>query len=561
MVRISSGEVSTSRSPNTIPDTFYKTVAEFGDKTAFIFIDRRFTYDEYNALSNRVAHALIARGLLPGDRVAIHLPNLPQYLIFMMGALKAGCIISGLSPLASSDEIHAQLTDLEATALISFDDVYLKSVQALLPSLPTLKLVVLTRPLDLMPGPIRFFARLLKKVPYPNITLSDKREVWFHDFCSNQPATDVQVPRQPSDIAAIQYTGGTTGKSKGAMLTHANFLSNIKQSIEVTTPEMGIEVGLSILPFFHIAGLTAALNTIVIGGAWLLVPNPRDLNFIVRQLKSYRPSLIFAVPLLYEKLLLRDDFRSLNFTALKFAMSGAAPMSDTLKKQLEEVLKVQVLEGYGMTEASPGISLNYPGRVKANSVGQTLPHTEVRIVALDGNYELPAGEEGQLIISGPQVMSGYWNNATETQIALRMYEGKTWLFTGDAARIDEQGYITIVDRIKDMVNVGGYKVYSVEVEAVISQHATVALCAILAERDASSSTENAKLAVQISPQHAERSQADLREDILRYCREKLAAYKVPRDIVFLEAMALTPIGKVDKKALRAQLNIRPIERT
>ncbi len=538
---------------DTIPGQFYATLRDFGDKTAFAFIDRRFTYREYNALSNCVAHALIERGLQPGDKVAINLPNLPQYLVFMMGALKAGCIISGLSPLASADEIHTQLKDLGASALISFDDVYAKSVQALLPSLPALRLVVVTRPLDLMPAPIRFFARLLKKLPFPKITFVDRREVWFDDFCAKQPIADVQVPRQASDIAAIQYTGGTTGKSKGAMLSHANFLSNIRQSIAVTQPEIGKETGLSILPFFHIAGLTAALNTIVIGGAWLLIPNPRDLNFIVRQLKKYRPSLIFAVPLLYEKLLLRQDFRALDFSSLKFAMSGAAPMRDALKQQLEAVLRVSVLEGYGMTEASPGISINYPGRVRANTVGQALPDTEVKVIALDGENELGPNEEGQLIVAGPQVMAGYWNNVAETQIALRNHRGKIWLFTGDAARIDQDGYITIVDRIKDMVNVGGYKVYSVEVEAVLSAHPAILACAILAESDEQQSTEIVKLVVQRTTEYADRNEAELTGNILQYCREKLAAYKVPRDIVFIDTMPLTPIGKVDKKALRAYL--------
>ena len=467
------GEVTLNASTDTIPGQFFATLRDFPGNTAFTFIDRKFTYREYNTLSNRVAHALIARGLQPGDRVAINLPNLPQYLIFMMGALKAGCIISGLSPLASADEIAAQLKDLGASAVISFDDIYAKCVQGLLPSLPALKLAVVTRPLDLMPAPIRFFARLLKKLPHPQIKFTDAREVWFSDFCAKQSIDDVQVPRQASDIAAIQYTGGTTGKSKGAMLTHANFLSNIRQSIEVTRPETGKETGLSILPFFHIAGLTAALNTITIGGAWLLIPNPRDLDFIVRQIKKYRPSLIFAVPLLYEKLLLRQDFRTLDFSALKFAMSGAAPMSDALKQELESVIKVQALEGYGMTEASPGISINYPGRVRANTVGQALPDTEVRVVALDGENELGPDEEGQLIVAGPQVMAGYWNNSEETGMTLRQRGGKTWLYTGDAARIDKEGYITIVDRIKDMVNVGGYKVYSVEVEAVLLQHPAI----------------------------------------------------------------------------------------
>ena len=538
---------------STLPEVFSATVEKFAGKTAFTFIDRSFSYREYDALSNRIARGLIIRGLQPGDRVAIHLPNLPQYLVFMMGALKAGCIISGLSLLATQREIELQLRDLNATALISFDDVFASAAQAVACSITSLKVIVVTRPLDLMPLPIQFFARILNKVPHPNITLTDSREIWFDDFLRLGSDAPCRVERLATDTAAIQYTGGTTGRSKGAMLSHANLLSNIDQSIAITHPEIGRETGLSILPFFHIAGLTAALNTIVIGGAWLLIPNPRDLDFIVRQLKKYRPSLIFAVPLLYEKLLTREDFRRTDFRSLKYAMSGAAPMSDALKAALEGVIKVPVLEGYGMTEASPGITVNYPGKVKAGTVGQALPGTEVKILSLDGDRELSRGEEGQLIVSGPQVMQGYWQNPEENAAVLEKREGKTWLKTGDVARIDEQGYITIVDRVKDIVNVGGYKVFSVEVEAVLRQHPAIAVAAILAEKNPNEATETVRLIAELKPEYRADDHATLKEDIRRYAREKLAAYKVPRMIDFIGAVPLTPIGKVDKKTLRTML--------
>lgn len=537
---------------STIPEAFYQTVREFGDKTAFTFIDRSFSYREYNALSNRIAHALTARGLKPGDRVAMHLPNLPQYLVFMMGALKAGCIISGLSPLATEREIEIQLKNLEAAAVISFDDVFTPNVQKLIRTLPAIKTVVVTRPLDLMPFPIQFFARILGKVPHRDIQLSG-RETWFDDFLKGQSESDVLVPRIGGDIAAIQYTGGTTGTSKGAMLSHANLLSNIRQSIAVTHPETGRETGLSILPFFHIAGLTAALNTIVIAGAWLLIPNPRDLDFIVRQLRKYRPSLIFAVPLLYEKLLARSDFRALPFGALKFAMSGAAPMSDALKVELEKVICVPVLEGYGMTEASPGLTVNYPGRVKPGTVGQALPDTELKTISLEDESDLAPGSEGQLIAAGPQVMAGYWNNAAETQATLRNRNGKPWLHTGDVARIDADGYVTIVDRMKDMVNVGGYKVFSVEVEAVLLQHPAIEVAAILAEKAAGEATETVKLVAQLTPAYRDADPTRLREEIIQFAREKLAPYKIPRLVDFITTMPMTPIGKVDKKGLRQRI--------
>lgn len=542
----------------TITSAFKTTVYEFAGKTAFVFIDRRFSYREYDELSNRIANALIAKGIQPGDRVAINLPNLPQYLVFMMGAIKAGCIISGLSPLASESEIAWQLEDLGAAALISFDELYAQKVQRLIPSLPTLKLAVITRPLDLMPAPIRFITRLLRKLPFPEIRFSDPREVLFNDFLKSGSRGEVHVAQQPTDIAAIQYTGGTTGVPKGAMLSHENLLSNTQQSILVTAPKIGAETGLSIFPFFHIAGLTAALNTIVIAGAWLLIPNPRDLTFIIRQLKKYRPSLIFAVPLLYERLLSKPEFTKIKFNFLKFAMSGAAPMSDSLKRSLEEFFHVPVLEGYGMTEASPGITINYPGRIKPGSVGQALPETQLKVVEIDGDAEVASGSEGELIVAGPQVMQGYWNNAAETGIALRSRQGRRWLFTGDVARIDAEGYVTLVDRLKDMVNVGGFKVFSMEVEAVVSTHPAVYKCAILAETSPLESNEIVRLIVQLKPDEP-RSYEDLRKKLEVFCRDNLAAYKRPRIIQFVESIPLTPIGKVDKKMLRRVLETGAME--
>lgn len=545
-------------SHQTIASVFQNTVSNFSENTAFVFIDRKFSYREYDSLSNRVANALINRGVRPGDRVAINLPNLPQYLVFLVGALKAGCIISGVSPLASQGEIAWQLNDLGATVLISFDELYAQKVQRLIPSLPSLKLVVVTRPLDLMPGPIRFFARLLRKLPFPKIAFSDSRETWLNDLLSQSSAASTQVAQQPNDIAAIQYTGGTTGVPKGAILTHENLLSNIRQGMEVTKPEMGKETGLSIFPFFHIAGLTAALNTIVIAGSWLLVPNPRDLRFIIRQLKKYRPSLIFAVPLLYERLLLKPEFTGIKFNFLKFAMSGAAPMDDALKQSLEKLLHVPVLEGYGMTEASPGITINYPGRIKPGSVGQALPNTRLKVIEIGGHVEVAAGSEGELIAHGPQVMQGYWNNPSETAIAIRERDGERWLFTGDIARIDADGFVTLVDRAKDMVNVGGFKVFSLEVEGVISAHPTVDKCAILPERSPLESNEIVRLIVQLKP-GIPRNYDDLRKDIEAFCRENLAVYKVPRIIQFVESIPVTPIGKVDKKILRRFLETGEVE--
>jgi long-chain acyl-CoA synthetase len=529
------------------------TARQYPRNTAFVFLDRSFSYAEYDNLSAQVAAALVEAGIKPGDRVAINLPNIPQYLIAMMGALKAGCIISGLSPLASLPEAEWQLKDLEAAALFTYDDVYTRTMQQITPGQPSLKLIVITRPLDLMPLGIRLAARLLRKLPHPKVTLQDPREVWFRHVLQSTPVLSVPVQVEASSTAAIQYTGGTTGSPKGAMLSHANLLSNIQQSIEVTMPEIGGETGLSILPFFHIAGLTAALNTIAIAGSWLLIPNPRDLKFILHQIKKYRPSLLFAVPLLYEKLLGLPEFTSMKFNFLKFAMSGAAPMPESLKRSLEDVLGVEVLEGYGMTEASPGITMNYPGRARPNTVGQALPGTQLRLAGFDGSPIEPGGTEGELLVSGPQVMQGYWRNPEQTQIVLQNFEGTVWLHTGDAARLDADGYVTITDRLKDMINVGGYKVFSTELEERLLEHPVIDRAAALGIPKGMGATEEVLLVVQPSAAFCEKNEDVWRDDILAFCRKNVAAYKIPGKILFVSELPLTPIGKIDKKALRANL--------
>ncbi|MBS0617893.1 MAG: AMP-binding protein [Spirochaetes bacterium] len=537
----------------TITQVFARTVAEYGDNPAFYFIDKSFSYKEYDGLSNQVANALLRSGIRKGDRVAINLPNLPQFLVFMIGALKVGCIISGLTPLATADEAEAQLKNLQPTVLISFDAVYTETVRRRAVALDFLKLIVITRPLDLMPGVLRFLAWVTQKIPHPHLALTDGREIMFLDFLTKGAASSVSVETQASDVAAILYTGGTTGVAKGVMLSHANLLVNIDQGRQVTEPQPGVETGLSIFPFFHIAGLTAAFNTIVIGGAWVLIPNPRDLDFIIKQFRKYRPSLIFAVPLLYQRLLEKRDFQTLDFSCLKFVMSGATAMPQWLLQRLEELTRVPVLEGYGMTEASPGLTINYPGFVRHGTVGQALPHTQLKTIALDDARELGVGEEGELIAAGPQVMQGYFNNAAETASTVKERGGVRWLHTGDVARIDAEGYVTIVDRIKDMVNVSGYKVFSNEVEEVVRGHAAVEACAVLAEPTPDKTSETVQLVVQVKNEFVARAHAMLRAELTAFCRERLAAYKVPKSIEFIDAMPLTPIGKVDKKTLRNSL--------
>ncbi len=537
--------------PINIPDidlveAFKYSVDQYGQKPAMIFLDEKISYKKYDQLTNRFANGLLEAGLQKGDRVAINLPNLPQYLIALFGSLKAGMVISGLSPLATPVEIKKQLEDLDARVLVTYDQNLVDKVLTIIDNLDQLKLIVVTRPLDLISPVKQFFARLLRKLPYPKINFSiDERIISFKKFLNTSVKDPGDAGIKPTDTAAIQYTGGTTGLPKGAMLSHANLIANIYQGIPITKPELGNETGLSILPFFHTAGLIGGLNTAIIGACWVLIPNPRDLDFIMRNIQKYQPSLIFAVPLLYQRLLDREDFRQTDFSFLKYALSGAATYPAEMVEPLERVIGKKLLEGYGMTEASPGITCTPPGRLKPGSVGVPIPHTEVKIIDIENGTELAPQQRGQLIVRGPQVMQGYHKLGDEQ--ALQNFEEKKWLFTGDVAYIDDEGFVFICDRIKDMINVSGNKVFSIEVEETILKHPGVSYCAIVGRPDSENmGNEEVVLYAQVT----DHPDAALSDELLEYCRNNLAPYKVPRAIEFVSEMPVTPIGKVDKKRLR-----------
>jgi long-chain acyl-CoA synthetase len=543
-----------------IPDVPFTKLAEaifceVPDATAWHFLGARGTFRELDADSRRFARYLADAGCHPGDVVAICLPNVPDYMTAHLGGLRAGCVVAGISPLLSPAELAEQLEDCGARVLVTLDAIFAHRLRALEAPLPALKHVVATGITDRLPAVKRLLARLLRKVPtgrvgpLPGRTVRRMRDILART-APELPAVDLD----PDAVCLIQYTGGTTGLPKGVELTHRNLVSQVRSVQAWMELRPGEEVFCSAFPFFHAAGLIMYLTAVATGTTQIVFPDPRNSGHICREIARHRPTGMANVPSLYQILMDDPAFATLDHSRCRVCVSGAAPFPEESIRALEAVVgQGKVLELYGMTETSPILCANPMGRKKIGSVGVPLPGTRVRIVDLEtGAEDQPVDVPGEIIARGPQIMRGYHGKPGETAHALRELDGETWLYTGDVGRMDAEGYITLVDRAKDMLIVGGYKVFSREVEEVLCGHPAVELCAVVGiPNPKRPGSEHVRLIVQPAPEHRHRPEAALRTELLDYCREALAPYKVPKRIDIMEALPLTAVGKVDKVALRA----------
>ena len=527
----------------------------FGARPALHFLGMTLTFEELNELSDRFARALADNGLGPGDVAAVSLANTPQYLIAGIGALKAGCALSGLSPLFTPDEMKYQLNDNKAKALVVLDVLFEQRFAQIADQTPELKLVVTTNIADYLPKMKQVLGKLLKKIPSGRTTpLPGKSVVGFKELLAHSDPEPPLVSIGPEDVCFIQYTGGTTGLPKGAVLTHGNIMANLEQYREWTKEPMGEINVVSGFPMFHLAGLGVAMICASQGHTQALIPDPRNTKHIIGEIRKYRPSLMCHVPSLAFMLLADPEFQKQDYSPLKTWLSGAAPFSEDGIRTLERVIgSNKVTEVWGMTETSPLITVNpVINPKKIGSVGLPLPSTLLRVVDLEtGEAGVPIGQEGELICSGPQVMQGYLNKPDETANALREHDGRIWMHTGDVGRMDEDGFVYVVDRAKDMISVGGYKVFSAEVENKLYEHPSIEFCAIIGQPNPDRpEMEMVKLVVQKSQAYQNRPDEETKAELIAFCREKLSPYKVPKTVEFVEAIPLTAVGKVDKKALR-----------
>ena len=527
-----------------------QTAEAHPDTVATVFFGARCTYRVIDELSDRFAAALRSIGVRRGDRIGLIVPNSPGFLIAFFGIQRAGGIVVQTNPLYTPRELARLYTDAGATAVVTLD-LFLANVLAAKPE-TAIRDVIMMDLRDFLPPalatlyPIRRRSDLKKAGRWP---LEIPNDPWLHRF-RDLLETPPERGREPQDVdwddvAVLQYTGGTTGTPKGAMLTHRSLVANAYQCaswVPNTTP--GKERSVVAIPMFHIYGLMVGLLVSVrLAASMSLIPDPRDLKHLLKVIDRERPTLFPAVPTLYVALLGHPRLPRVNMRGIQACLSGAAPLPVEVRRRWESLTGGRLVEGYGLTEASTVVSANPLTRdgVVKEGVGLPFPDTDVRIVDLEtGTRDLPLGEAGELLVRGPQLMKGYWNQPEETAATLR--DG--WLHTGDIATMDEDGYLYIVERKKDLIIASGFNVYPREVEEVLYVHPAVLEAAAIGVPDPYRG-ETVKAFVVLKPGATATDQ-----EIIAFCRERLAAFRVPRVVEFRTELPKSQIGKILRRALR-----------
>ncbi|MEK6789684.1 MAG: AMP-binding protein [Pseudomonadota bacterium] len=543
--------------PSSLADRVALHAGKHPSHPAMEYLGVTLSYGELDLWANRMAAVLREHGIIRGDVIGVHLPNTPQYLIALVAAAKLGAVISGVSPLLTAGEMAHQINDAGIKLLLTLDQLYNPAVAPMAGQVPGLHTVLITGPIDFLPRWKQGLAKLLKKLPVVTPkAMAGVRVAALQPLLRRAPTTPIHCALKDDDVIYIQYTGGTTGKPKGAVQTLASIFSSLHQLNTVQGYVEGEETIASAFPYFHMAGLSLAIVGLHTGSRLLVIPDPRNVDMLCQVMRQYPPTFIANVPTLYQMLMENPSFASVDFSRLKMAVSGAAPFSPEQIHRLETFIgQGKLCEGFGMTETSGVTTINPPGHARIGSIGIPLPSTRAKIVdAETGTQELPAGEPGELIFRGGQIMACYLGNPESTAKTIRDFAGEPWLYSGDIATMDADGYITIVDRAKDMLIVGGYKVFSVEVETKLAELPCVAMSAVIGQPDQKRpGNDLVHLYVQLHADHKQREVSAVTAEILAFCRANMAAYKIPKEVHVLEALPLTAVGKLDKKVLRAQL--------
>ena len=537
-------------------DAIRETFEKFPNQLAFAFMGVKVKLKEFDQYANRFANMLIAHGLKKGDVVGINLPNIPEYLIAWLGTLKAGCVASGISPLLSTEEMEHQLKNSDARCLVTLDAIFAGRLVHIAEKLDELKLVVAANVGGFMPRIKRTVGKLLKKIPQGKVTdLAGKCVLNFKETISAKkfPADPPPVKLTPDDIAYLQYTGGTTGMPKGAMISHRNSVADLFIAQKWLGWKKADGVALSGFPFFHLAGTFFAANAIYLGWPQILIPNPRDTKHICKEIKKHKPTHLVNVPSLYQMLIANPLFKKLNHSRLRTCISAAAPFPEESQDELEKIVgKGKLLEMYGMTETSPITTMNpEKGKRKPGTVGLPILNTDIILLDPITGKKVAPGEPGEICVKGPQVMVGYYKNPEETK---KVIDKNGYLHTGDIAVQDEEGYLRLIDRSKDMIIVSGFKVFSRKVEDILAQHPAIESAALIGIPDPKRpGSEIVKAYIMLAPGYAQgKDKESIKKDILTMASRKLAPYEVPKIIELRQELPLTSVGKIDKKTLRAE---------
>ncbi len=517
-----------------LQELLQKAAKDYPEEVAIAFLGKEITYAQLVSLSNKFANALINLGVKQGDRVAVFLPNVPQFIIAYFGALKAGAVVTSISPLHREREVAHQLTDSQAQTIVVLDTLYpvVENVRAK----TNLKNVIVTS---------------LEEYDSKGVDFSSKPNVWSLQKLLDQAKEALpKIGINPAeDLAALQYTGGTTGTAKGAMLTHANLVSNAFAFAAWIKGIPAQETFLTALPLFHIYGMTTSMTVpISLAGKMVLMPK-FDPAKVLETIQRQKVTVFCGVPTMYSVLLANPELGKYDLTSIRVCISGASPLPPQVQKKFMEITGGFLAEGYGLTEASPVTHCNPVDKsmktVKVGSIGLPIPDTEAKIVDIEtGKKTLSTGETGELAVKGLQVMKGYWQKPEETALVLR--DG--WLLTGDIARMDDEGYFYITDRKKDLIKYKDYSVYPREIEDVLYEHPAVKLCAVVGKPDPAVGEIPKAFIV------TKEGTAISAEEIIAFVNDKVAPYKAIREVEFKKELPISGAGKV----LRRQLKEQPI---
>jgi long-chain acyl-CoA synthetase len=529
----------------TLPQLLAETARRYPDRPATIFFKAKLTYRELNELVNRCAAGLQRMGVRKGDRVAVFLPNSPQYVLAYYGVLRAGGIVVPCNPLYVARELRHQLIDSGSRIIITLSRFY-PTVKEAQPGTP-LEQIIVTSIKEYFPPLLRVLFTLFREAKEGHrvdLTL-DPAARWLPYFLVTAPATPKSVDIDLDDSAVLLYTGGTTGTPKGAELSHRNIMANAVQTATWMSAAEGQETALAALPLSHSYGMTTAMNFPIASGATIvLIANPRDIKDVLGNIQHFHPTAYPAVPTMYVAINNYPDVGKYDLRSIKACISGGAALPVEVQKRFQEITGARLVEGYGLSETSPVTHANpIYGENRIGTIGLPWPDTDAKIVDVEtGTREMPVGEVGELVVRGPQVMKGYWKKPDETALVLR--DG--WLYTGDIARMDADGYFQIVDRKKDMIIAGGFNIYPREIEEVLYEHPKVQEAVAVGLPDPHRG-ETVKVFVVLKA-----GEAATEEEIIDFCRGKMAKFKVPTAVEFRPELPKTMVGKILRRVLREE---------
>ncbi len=532
--------------PNiSIYAAFSNSAKKYKNNIAIDFMGRKLTYKELKDEIDSISISLRELGISKGDRIAVMMPNIPQYITYFFGIVKLGAIVVQVNPLYTRRELEFEINDSGSEVLIVMEDFIDKA----LPLYPDkLKKILVVKIQSYLPIIISQLYTLSKIKSHKKLPRADNIYLCKRPKKSKLESKEVDIDPE-NDPALLQYTGGTTGIPKAATLTHRNLIANAYQIIEYLPEEYKEKISyLSSIPFFHVYGMmTAMLTPLLQGSKIILAPDPRDIKMALKIMDRKKPTAFPGIPTLYHGIITHKDVNKYHINNVRICLSGASPLPVELQKNFESMTGAILVEGYGLSECSPVANVTPLAEKdkekwrRFGSVGLPVSNTYEKIVSIsDGITEMPFGEPGELLIKGPQVMKGYWNRPDENSKTL--VDG--WLHTGDIAKIDKDGYVYIVDREKDLIIAGGYNIYPREVEEVLYENTKVSECAVIGIKD-----EHRGETVKAFIVRKDNSLTE--SEIINFCRERLAVYKVPKIIEFRDELPLTLVGKVDKKALRS----------